>query len=373
MRFLFFVFLFACGVAPAKKAPIRLGYISGITGPFAGVVRRSLQAVELAIEEANLKGGVRGRPIELMMFDTKADPLQIAPVMEAADRSGVVAVLGFHMSNDALIAGPIAESKGLPMVVSGATHPGVTMGKRNVVRVCWSDEVQARKAVEFASKRLSAKRVVIVRDVADSYTLFLGDAFRRYSTRSGISIVADFAVRTGDRDFDAIVSSIAAMRPPPDLIYAPTSSSEAGYLIRQLSMSDVRVPLLGCDSWQNHDFHLTLSALGGVNLKTFFLGHWYRDFPAYASKNFVKRYESRFHDRLTSLDGGLALAYDAAGILITALRRAAIPDRKTLPALLREREFHGATGRFRIGLSGNPHKPVMVLEYAKGSVRLWQP
>jgi len=361
----------SCAFA-ATPDVIRVGYVNGLSGPFAGTVIKSLRAVQVSVDKINSKGGIRGHRIELLTFETNADPLRIPAVMEKAAASGVTALIGFHMSNDALVAADIAERKGLPMVVAGATHPGITAGRHCVVRVCWNDDDQGAFSARFAKTKLNARRIAIIRDVADSYTLYLAKSFRKNAEASGLRIVADYPIRTGDRNFAKIIAAIRTVQPKPDILYMPTSSVEAGYFIHQMLEAKLAVPLLGCDSWQNADFYKTLSSLGSLAFNAYFVGHWHKDLPYRRSRDFVRDYETRFHEELTTLDGDAALAYDSAEFLFTALQKEPLAKGRRLAGLLRATSLEGATGPIRIRPSGDPIKPVIPLVFSHGKVNPWK-
>ncbi len=63
---------------PALAAdPIKLGLLEDASGNFALAVIPKIHATQLAIEEINAKGGVLGRPIKMIHYDTQSDPLSV--------------------------------------------------------------------------------------------------------------------------------------------------------------------------------------------------------------------------------------------------------------------------------------------------------
>ena len=58
-----------------RPEPIRIAFASSLSGPSAPFGTESLVAAQLAIDEVNAKGGVNGRPIELVPFDDEASQL----------------------------------------------------------------------------------------------------------------------------------------------------------------------------------------------------------------------------------------------------------------------------------------------------------
>jgi len=58
----------------SRPAPIRIAFANSLSGPSAPAGTESLVATQLAIDEVNAKGGVNGRPIELVLFDDASNP-----------------------------------------------------------------------------------------------------------------------------------------------------------------------------------------------------------------------------------------------------------------------------------------------------------
>ena len=101
--------LAACG---DTGAPIRIG----LAGPFSDPVGAPMKrAAELAVEEINAAGGVRGRPLELVTRDDFGDPDSAVAVASALEAAKVVAVIGHVYSGTTLAAAP---------VYNGAEHSG---------------------------------------------------------------------------------------------------------------------------------------------------------------------------------------------------------------------------------------------------------
>jgi branched-chain amino acid transport system substrate-binding protein len=57
-----------------RPEPIRIAFANSLSGPSALAGTESLVATQLAIDEVNAKGGVNGRPIELVLFDDASNP-----------------------------------------------------------------------------------------------------------------------------------------------------------------------------------------------------------------------------------------------------------------------------------------------------------
>src|SRR2546421_4231496 len=63
----------ACGVASAAQ-PLRIGMSMALTGPLAGTGKAALLATQMWVEDINAKGGLLGRPVELIFYDDQSNP-----------------------------------------------------------------------------------------------------------------------------------------------------------------------------------------------------------------------------------------------------------------------------------------------------------
>ena len=67
-------------IEAATAEPIRIGLSTPITGSFAENGLGTEVAVNMAVEEINANGGINGRPLEIVVQDSKSDPTQAAQI-----------------------------------------------------------------------------------------------------------------------------------------------------------------------------------------------------------------------------------------------------------------------------------------------------
>ena len=88
--------------------------------------RHLLAGLELAVREVNDAGGIAGRPLELVVRDTAADPQRAAATVDELARLGVVALAGEYHSVVARAAAARADALGLPFLCSSAVLDALT-------------------------------------------------------------------------------------------------------------------------------------------------------------------------------------------------------------------------------------------------------
>src|SRR5688572_32064787 len=99
---------------PAGSA-IQIGALVPLTPPgWVEAGRHLLAGLELAVREVNDAGGIAGRPLELVVRDTAADPQKAAAAVDELDRLGVAALAGEYHSVVARAAAARADALGLP-------------------------------------------------------------------------------------------------------------------------------------------------------------------------------------------------------------------------------------------------------------------
>jgi ABC-type branched-subunit amino acid transport system substrate-binding protein len=109
------------------NAGVRIGALVPLSRPgWAEAGRHLLAGMELAVREVNDAGGIEGRPLELVVRDTAADPHRAAAAVDELARLGVAALAGEYHSVVARAAAGRADALGLPFLCSSAVLDALT-------------------------------------------------------------------------------------------------------------------------------------------------------------------------------------------------------------------------------------------------------
>ncbi|MFB7113214.1 ABC transporter substrate-binding protein [Streptomyces sp. NPDC056291] len=115
------------GAERTDGSSVRIGALVPLTRPgWVGAGRHLLAGLELAVREVNNAGGIAGRPLELVVRDTAADPQRAAAAVEELARLGVAALAGEYHSVVARAAATRADALGLPFLCSSAVLDALT-------------------------------------------------------------------------------------------------------------------------------------------------------------------------------------------------------------------------------------------------------
>jgi branched-chain amino acid transport system substrate-binding protein len=357
--------LCALGCGGEKRAvnAIVVGHVASMTGDTATFGRSADQGMRMAIEEINVAGGVLGKPIELITEDDRSVTEEArTAAQKLLQRDQVVALLGEVASSRSLAAAPEAQRAGVPMISPGSTNPKVTEVGDYVFRACFIDPFQGAVMARFAVDELHAKRVAILFDFKQDYSVGLADYFRETAQKLGAEIVADERYTSGDIEFRAQLTTIRAAK--PDAIFVPGYYTELGLIAKQARELDIDVPLVGGDGW---DSEKTIEIGGDAVEGYFFSTHYAADSDSPRVQAFVTEFTKRYG---ATPDAMAALGYDTARILADALGRAGATDGPALrDAIAATKAFDGVTGKISMDEQRNARKDAVVLKIEGGKFR----
>jgi branched-chain amino acid transport system substrate-binding protein len=361
----------ACGPdsgdgAAGAKAPIPIGHFASLTGDTATFGQSTDRGIRMAVEEINARGGVLGRPLEVISEDDRSITEEArTAAQKLLQRDQVVALLGEVASSRSLAAAPEAQRARIPMISPASTNPKVTEVGDYVFRTCFIDPFQGAVMARFAREELRAKRVAILFDFKQDYSVGLAEFFRKTFRELGGEIVADERYTSGDIEFRAQLTTIRAAA--PDAVFVPGYYTEVGLIAKQARELGLQVPLLGGDGW---DSSKTLEIGGAAVEGYFFSNHYAADSDSPKVQEFVKGYRAKYGE---SPDAMAALGYDAAGILGDALGRAgATTGEKLRAAIAATRDYDGVTGKITIDDARNARKDAVVLKIEGGRFRFYR-
>jgi branched-chain amino acid transport system substrate-binding protein len=358
--------LAGCSGGERAANSIAIGHVASMTGDTATFGRSADQGMRMAFEEINAAGGVLGKPLELVTEDDRSVTEEArTAAQKLLQRDHVVALLGEVASSRSLAAAPEAQRAKVPMISPGSTNPKVTEAGDYIFRACFIDPFQGAVMARFADQELHAKRLAILFDFKQDYSVGLADFFRQTVKKNGGEIVADERYTSGDIEFRAQLTTIRAAN--PDAIFVPGYYTELGLIAKQARELGISVPLLGGDGW---DSEKTLEIGGDAVEGYFFSSHYAADSDSPRVQEFVSKFKAKYGG---TPDAMAALGYDTAGILADALKRAGATDgAKLRDAIAATRDFDGVTGKISIDAQRNAHKGAVVLKIEGGKFRFYR-
>jgi len=213
--------------------PIRVGMIDPLTGVYAAVAQNEVVGVKLAVEQINAKGGVLGRPIELLIEDSANDVgTGVQKARKLIERDEVSFVIGDVNSGIAQAIAQVTAEKKVLHVVSGGHTDGITGKdcKWNVYRVCNTTRMEANSVSDLLFTNYGKKWHFITPDYAFGHTLY--DACTANLQKLGGSATGNELTPLGTSDFSAYL--IKARAANPDVLLVLVQGSDMVNCLKQI-------------------------------------------------------------------------------------------------------------------------------------------
>ncbi len=338
----------AAATAASGDLTVKIGSANPLTGPFAHWGRDADNGVQLAVEEANASGVTLGGQkvkFEVVSEDDQADPKTATQVAQRFIDSGVVAVVGHLTSGAAIPASRIYSDAGVPMVAGSVTSPKFTQqGYNNTFRIIANDLQQGQALAKFAVGQLKAQRIAVIDD-RTTYGQGLADDFAKSVEAAGGKVVKREYTTNSATDFMAIQTSLKGQN--PDLVFYGGMDAQAGPMVKQLRKLGIKAAFMGADGVNTPEF----AKLGGKDAEGAYAssaGAPKEAMPGFASFN--EKFKARFK---TDIQAYAPYTYDAARVLIDAMKRADSADPKKFLQEIGKTQLQGVTGAIAFEPNGD--------------------
>ncbi|MCB2355591.1 ABC transporter substrate-binding protein [Clostridium estertheticum] len=353
--------LAGCGAKSASTTgDIKIGVVLPLTGPNSSFGKSGQNGIKLLEDQLNKDGGINGRKIKFIYEDDEGKPDTATTVgTKLISSDNVVAIVGPLTSGSAIALGPIATQSKIPMITGSGTNPDVTKkGGEYVYRSCFIDPFQGTVIAKFASGDLKAKTAAILYDNGNDYSKGLAEFFEKSFVASGGKIVAKETYATGDKDFKAQLTKMQPTK--PDVVLLPDYYGTVGNIAKQARAIGITVPLLGGDGWDSAE----LFKVGGTAVNGCYLSdHYSADDTAPLVVAFQKEYKAKYN---LNADAMAVLNYDAAKIMVEAIKTAGKTDGPSIKAALAKTNLEVVSGKVSFNENRDAIKGAVILKVDGG-------
>lgn len=336
------VLLLGLGLPTMAAGTVKLGLVAPFTGLGSILGDYIKEAMVLAVDEINAKGGVKGMKLEMVVYDDAAAPATALNVVQKALSDDKVDILfGPNMSSAALAVHKLAAEAKVPELV-GATSPSL---RYDVLKNPWlfrlraDDAVKVANQAQYAIKALKTKRPGIIYGSTD-YCLSAKKVIEEEFAKAGIKVVAAEQIKEGEKDATGQLLKLKAAN--IDSLMGLTHEPEAAVVIRQFRQLGFKVPVVGFSAWGVPAFTdlAGQSAVGVIAVQGFT-----PEDPNPKVQEFVKKYKARWN-RLPS-DPAQAY-YDGVYMVAEAIAKVGTNHEKIRAYLENLKNFKGLQGRMNM-------------------------
>jgi branched-chain amino acid transport system substrate-binding protein len=338
--------LIAAGAASSvAAADIKLGAAEALSGP-AGQYGQSIKnGFELAVEEINAAGGVKGNKISLQIEDEQGRKEQAIDVFKKLIfQDKVLMVFGPTLSNSAQAADPIAQGAKIVAFGTSNTADGITSIGDYIFRNSVTEADVLPETLRVAIKHANIKKVAVLYGNDDVFTKSGYDAFKKALEDLKVPVTTTETFAKGDVDFRAQLTKIKASG--ADAIVLSALIAEGAPIMVQARQLGMDMPVIGGNGMNS----VKIFDLAKEKSDNLWVGSpWALGSETKENQHFVVAYAQKYK---SAPDQFGAQAYDAMNIVALALAKVKFTgnleeDRKAVREALPAATFVGATGAFK--------------------------
>lgn len=299
------------------QAPIRIGFLGGITGRGADIGKASRNALQMAIEERNAAGGIKGRKLEMIVRDDANDPAQAAIATTELIDLNVDAIVGPNVSAMAAVALPLIEQAEI-LTVSPTVSSSAFVGlDDHFIRINSSTTDNAHAyADQMAATGYRRIAAALDRNNLIFAEKWLEEFRVRIAVSGGEVLIAETFDSNSTKAEDAPAATIARLLArKPDVLLFLANGVDTAQLAQQARKQSQIIPLVAAE-WAASE---ELIQLGGKAIDGLEVVQSYdRGDRSPRYREFANTYRANFRS-----DPGYSAvaAYDAAVLLFAALEQ----------------------------------------------------
>jgi len=162
-------------IIPARgETPVKIGMVDPLTGAYAAVARSEVEGAKLALDEVNAKGGMLGRPVELLVEDSANDVgIGVQKTRKLIEGAGVNFIFGDVNSAISLAMAQVTSEKKVLHIVTGGHSDAVTGSDChwNVFRICNSTVMDGNAIADVLMEKFGKKWYFLTPDYAYGHSV----------------------------------------------------------------------------------------------------------------------------------------------------------------------------------------------------------
>lgn len=354
--------LLVLGALPARaQETIKIGFFAPLTGFAAADGASTKHSAEIAVEELNAAGGIKGKKVELVVYDDRHDSKEaVAIANKLIEKDQVAGVVSGSYSMPSRVTAPIFAKAGLPMVVAYAVHPDVTKAGPCVFRNGYLGQVEGWAAAESAVKLVKARKIAVL-TVDNDFGRVTGAAFIERAKKLGAEIHSDQVYKLGEKEFGPYLTKLQGQN--IDLIFHTSYYNEGAQIVRKAKELGITAKQ---EATEGIDSAIFLQLAGAAAEGVTFTTNLNRDDPRPEVQSFLKKYQAKTGSPADMVG---ASAYDAVKILARGIEQAGTEAKGICAALTGLRDYPAITGKISKFTKGEVNKPVQIQIIRDGKVR----
>ena len=325
--------------------PIKIGALFAVTGSAAFLGEPERNTAKMVVDEINKAGGVKGRKLELVIYDTAGDAtkaVQLATKLIKDDK--VVAIIGPSTTGETMAVIPVAEKEKVPLISCSAGIKITDPVKKWVFKTAQNDTLAVGRIYEQLQKQKLSKVAILT--VSDGFGASGREQLKAQAAKFGITIVSDDTYGPKDTDMTSQLTKFRGIK--PDAIICWGTNPGPAVVAKNVRQLGIKIPLYMSHGVSSKKFiELAGEAAEGIRLpsgRVVVADMLPASDPQKKSlMGFVKDYQNHYKTEGDHFGGH---AWDAVMLIKGAIERGASSADAIRDQLEKTRQFHGIGGTF---------------------------
>lgn len=349
MRVILGLFVLCFTLSASAKDSIKIGALVAATGPASFLGDPELKTLELYVEKINAAGGVLGKNLELIAYDTGANPKKATTfVKRLINQDEVVAIIGGSASGETMAIIPYIQKSKIPLVSMAGSIKIVQPVKSFVFKTPATDRMACQKIFEYLKAK--GKTNVALISGNGGFGKSMRGQCKDVASNYGITIVADETYGPKDTDMTPQLTKIKSMSNVQAVVNPGFGQGPAIVTknFKQLGMTQTLVQSHGVAS--KKFIELAGNASEGVIVASppVVVASLLEDSNPIKkiAMDYIKDYEGKYNAPVSTFGG---YAFDALNLIVNAINTAKSAEPKAIRAAIESTtSYVGLNGMFNM-------------------------
>jgi branched-chain amino acid transport system substrate-binding protein len=356
------------GLGFAEKGAIKIGVVLPLTGKQAKFGEIEKKSFELGLAEINKAGGVKGRPIELIIEDDTSKPaVGRSAVEKLISRDKVIALGGGYSSSVTFAMCGVAQQRKVPFLVNTGSADKITEQGWNYIFRLNPPVSEYPQGLKSFLKQVAKPKTVAILYENSLFGQSGSKKFAQLAEKMGMKVLMKEGYEAGAIDFKPLLVKTKAAK--PDLIYMISYVMDAALLMRQSMELDINPKLFvgGAAGFTLPEF---AKNAGAAAENVFSATLWTPSVPYPGAKQYYDKFMKKYGSP-TEYHG--AEAYAAIYVIADALKRAKTLTPEGVREALTKTDMMTAFGPVKFVSYGKKKQqnslPTYLVQWQKGKLQ----
>ncbi len=348
------IFLVSCTTGEVvEQSTFKIGAPLALTGKVASYGENVKSGIDLAVEEINAKGGINGKPLEIIYEDTQCDSKKgVATAQKLIEIDNVSVIIGAVCSSTTLAITPLAEESKTILVIPLSSAPAIKNAGDYIFRNRVSGEVHSVKMAEFAYFELNAETASILHINMDNGVGY-SNAFEENFESLGGEILGIETYEKGETNFATSLTKIKKQN--PDVLYI--AGSEHWHAVRQMEELGLEIQIIAPITFEAEEL---LEIAGDAAEGAFYS---YSAFDPESDQSYFENYKRKYGKQSEAF---AANAYDATLFIAEGFRLCGEDTTCIKEYLYSIENYDGPSGLTTFDEYGEVEKPLIIKTVENG-------